>query len=101
MTCTNHITTPEQAAEAIAAQIRERFGAESTFDLIARGNEIVWEGGPFEWSTDLPYAVFSEAAPDLEALGGKPQYKGGWSYTVPGGFQVEAVNGYSVAVFRS
>ena len=91
--------TKEKAAQKVGAQIRKYFGAAAS-DLFVRGNEVIWESGPFTWAFELPYATHVESVgPALQAAGKDAEYHGGWTYKVPTGFFAEPVNHYSVALW--
>ena len=92
--------THRDAAQNILKQINSAVGFYSDEKPTAihhtDHSEIVWESGPFEWSTNDNYGLFEE----LKNLGmdGDYEYQPYWH--CPKGFYVEAINSYSIAIYR-
>jgi len=88
-----------KAAEQIVKQIVERVGYYSetppTVKVVADRVSIVWEEGPYEWTTNDNYGLHEE----LVNIGyeGEYKHKPYWD-EIPGIF-VEAINSWSVGVY--
>ena len=92
----------KQAAQNIANQLMKSIAGYTDSKPIIRKSEddssykVILEGGPLDWPMNDNYGLFEELK--AQGMPGEYQYKPYWED--PKGFYSEAINGYSIAVYR-